>query len=304
MNRVFKFKAGCVALVAVPILGFLFYNVSAHWIPAGSVGLVYNASGGLDSHVYRPQRLFLTPWQRLYTYPTKIQAAIYTSDPAYGENKSADGILVTTSDNAQTTYDVIVYYRVTPDTVMQAFKSFGPIPIEDIQSQHIRRFVKEAVNAVGTEYDVFALMGAKRREACEKVQARLIRELSPRGIDIEHVFLVSPEPVGEVNSKIAARVNAYTQLATSKLRSQIATLDSTIAVLRGQTEARARSIVAGSTNAQSIVMQKLELAEQAVDAWDGTLPPIQPKGNQTIIVNGTGSDVATVAPRGVNNGRR
>ena len=287
MNRVFKLKAGCVGLLALPILGILFYNVSAHWIPAGEVGLVYNASGGLDGRVYRPQRLFLTPWQRLYTYPTKIQAAIYTNDPNYGENKSADGILVTTSDNAQTTYDVIVYYRVTPESVVQAFRSFGPIPIEDIQTQHIRRFVKEAVNAVGTEYDVFALMGAKREEACEKVKARLSKELSPRGIDIEHVFLVSPEPVGEVNSKIAARVNAYTQLATSKLRSQIATLDSTIAVLRGKTEARARSIVAGSTNSQSIVMQKLELAEAAVDAWNGVLPPIQPNGKQTIIVNGS-----------------
>ena len=291
MNRVFKLKAGCLALAAIPVVAFVFYNVSAHWIPAGEVGLVYNASGGLVDRVYRPQRLFLTPWQRLYTYPTKIQAAIYTSDPAYGEEKTADGILVTTSDNAQTTYDVVVYYRITPDSVVTAFKAFGPIPVEDIQSSHIRRFVKEAVNAVGTEYDVFALMGPKRQEASEKVQARLSGELGRRGIDIEHVFLVSPEPVGEVGSKIAARVNAYTQLATSKLRSQIATLDSEIAVLRGKTEARARSIVASGTNANSITMQKLELAEAAVDAWNGVLPPIQPNGKQTIIVNGTDSNL-------------
>lgn len=287
MNRVFKLKAGCVAAAAVPLAAFLFYNVSAHWIPAGEVGLVYNASGGLDDRVYRPQRLFLTPWQRLYTYPTKIQAAIYSEDPVYGEVKAADGILVTTSDNAQTTYDVVVYYRVTPESVKQVFRSFGPIPIEDIQSQHIRRFVKEAVNAVGTEYDVFALMGPKREEASSKVRERLRSELGKRGIDIEHVFLISPQPVGDVNSKIAARVNAYTQLATSKLRAQIAELDSQIAVLRGQTEARARSIVANQTSAKSITMQKLELAEEAVDAWNGVLPPIQPNGKQTIIVNGS-----------------
>ena len=302
MNRVFKLKAGCLALAAVPLVAFVFYNVSARWIPAGEVGLVYNASGGLVDRVYRPQRLFLTPWQRLYTYPTKIQAAIYTSDPSYGEEKTADGILVTTSDNAQTAYDVVVYYRITPDSVVTAFKAFGPIPVEDIQSGHIRRFVKEAVNAVGTEYDVFALMGPKRQEACEKVQARLREELGRRGIDIEHVFLVSPEPVGEVGSKIAARVNAYTQLATSKLRSQIATLDSQIAVLRGKTEARARSIVASGTNANSITMQKLELAEAAVDAWNGVLPPIQPNGKQTIIVNGADSNLVPVG--GSDDGKR
>lgn len=296
MNRVFKLKAGCAALVALPLAAFVFYNVSAHWIRAGEVGLVYNASGGLVDRVYKPQRLFLTPWQRLYTYPTKIQAAIYTSDPAYGEEKSADGILVTTSDNAQTTYDVVVYYRITPDTVVTAFKAFGPIPVEDIQSQHIRRFVKEAVNAVGTEYNVFALMGPKRQEASLKVQDRLQGELGKRGIHIEHVFLVSPEPVGELGSKIAARVNAYTQLATSKLRSQIATLDSEIAVLRGKTEARARSIVASGTNANSITMQKLELAEAAVDAWNGVLSPIQANGKQTIILNG--SDTKLVPTEG------
>jgi len=258
--------------------------------------LIYNASGGLDQKVYSPQRMFLTPWQKLYIYPTKLQAAIYTQDSRFGEVKAADGILVTTNDNAQTVYDLIVYYRVRPEDVHTVFNAFGPIDIADIQTQHIRRFVKEAASAVGSDYDVFQLMTAKRAEACDKLKSRLEAELGKRGITIEHVFLVNPQPQGDVNNKITARVNAYTGLTTSTLRNQVAELDRQIAVVHGETEAKARSIVAKQSSAKSIEMQKLELEEEAVDAWNGEFSPYQLQPNQTVVING-GSGTTVVPQR-------
>lgn len=286
-----KVKRGCLGFIALPVLIFIIYSALAAWIPAGEVGLIYNASGGLENRVYKPQRIFLRPTQKLYTYPTRLQAAIYSQDPNYGENRAADGILVTTNDNAQTVYDVVVYYRIKPENVITVFNEFGAIGIEQVQSQHIRRFVKEAASAVGTEYGVFELMTSKRQEACAKVKARLESTIGRRGITIEQVYLLSPQPQGDVGNKIMARVNGYTGLTTSQLRSQIADLDRQIAVVRGETEAKARSIVAAQSNEKSLTMQRLELSEAAVEAWNGKLPAVQPNGNQTIIINGSSSNV-------------
>ncbi|MGV3618287.1 MAG: SPFH domain-containing protein [Fimbriimonas sp.] len=288
-----KLKIGCGAITAVAALAVISYYSLVEWIPAGHVGLVYNASGGLDQRVYKPQRLFLWPWQTLYTYPTTLQAAIYSNDATYGDRRAGEAVLVTTGSGAQTLYDLVVYYRVRPENVPLIIKEFGPIELEQVQSQHIRRFVKEAASAIGNRYDVFELMGGKRNLAAEEMKSRLDGALLKRGITIEHVFLLSPQPQGEnVKAKILASVNSKTALTTSMLRNRLAEYEAQIAVVNGKAEARSRSIVAAQSSAKSIEMQRLELSEAAVDAWNGMFPPIQPNGKQTIILNG--SDISTL----------
>ncbi len=288
-----KLKSGCVSLTAVFVVGLILYYWMVEWIPAGHVGLIYNASGGLDQRVYKPQRLFLWPWQTLYVYPTTLQAAIYSGDATYGDKRAGEAILVTTGGGAQTLYDLVLYYRIKPEDVPLIIKEFGPIDLAQVQSQHIRRFAKEAASAIGNRYDVFELMGGQRNAASEEVKSRLVGALSKRGITIEHVFLLSPQPQGEnVKAKILASVNSKTALTTSMLRNKLAEYEARIAVVNGRAEARSRSIVAAQSSAKSIEMQRLELAEAAVDAWNGVFSPIQPNGKQTVIVNG--SDLSTL----------
>ncbi|MFK4985473.1 hypothetical protein ACI4B7_26975, partial [Klebsiella pneumoniae] len=76
--------------------------------------------------------------------------------------KASDGILITTSDNANTVFDISVIYHVEAENVIKVFNTFGAIPIEVIQAQHIRRAIKDGVNEVGPKYTVFELMGPKR----------------------------------------------------------------------------------------------------------------------------------------------
>lgn len=282
-----KAALGCIGLPLLLLVGGIVWWSRLQWIPAGYVGVVYDAKGGLEEKFYKPQRLYIGFFQQLYTYPTKLQAAIYTQDPNWGEYRAADGIQITTSDNTTTIFDVAVYYRVKADDVFTAFRAFGPIPIEDIQVQHIRSAVREVANSVGTQYDVFSLLGPKRAEASTRLTDGLRNVLGRKGLTVERAMLLTAEPRADITQKITTRVNSYTQLTISKLQAQIADISRQTAITRAEAETKARTLTASETKDKSLQLMELELQEQAVDAWNGQLPRIQPKDNQTIIV---GSD--------------
>ncbi|MBL8048394.1 MAG: hypothetical protein JNJ45_06900 [Chthonomonas sp.] len=279
-----KLKLGCIVIPLGILIAFSIIWSRFQWIPAGYVGVIYNASGGLQDKVYTPRRVFVNWFQTLYVYPTRLQAAIYSSTPQWGEVSASDGIQITTSDQATTTFDVAVYYRIRKENVFTAFKSFGAIPIEDVQSQHIRRAVREAANAVGTQYDVFQLLGDKRQEASERINERLVANLGRKGVTIERTMLMTATSQADITQKITTRVNSLTQLTISRLLSQIAEVSRQSGVVRAQSDVKARTLTASQTKDKSLQLMELELQEEAIDAWNGKLPRIQSKPGQTIVL--------------------
>lgn len=284
------------AAITLVVLVLLTMRISSRfqWIPAGYVGVIYSARAGLKHEAIKPQAKFVGFWEQLYVYPTRLQAAIYTESPAHGEVSSADGIQITTNDAANTVFDVTVFYRVKPEDVFTLFDKFGPISIEEIQSLHIRRAVREGASIVGNRFDVFQLMGTKREEASTLLTEELRNRLGPRGLTIEIAMINTAFPTNEIQQKIASRVNAYTQLEIAKLESQIAEVQRQSAVVRGAAENDARKLTASQTMDKSIDMLKLELEEAAIEKWKaagGRLSPIIVRPGQSIIVNGSGAPV-------------
>lgn len=274
-----------LVVVFVPLFAFMVYMSRLDWVPAGHVGVVYDANKGLLPDVYKPSAIFIGWRQQLYTYPTKLQAAIYTEDPTAGETKSADGILITTNDNASTTFDVVVIYRVKQENVMNVFNSFGAVPIDEIQRNFIRRAVKEAANDIGTQFDLFSLMGAQRVEASKKLSDLLKEKLITKGISVESAMLGGCYPSQDIQQKIASRVNSYVELEISRLKRQIAEIDRQVAIVKGEANATAAVMTASEAKDRSIELLKLETAELAIEKWDGALPSISPKTGQTIVMS-------------------
>lgn len=279
-------QVGCGAVAVLGVIAA--YNMWVYsrteWIPAGFVGVIYDASGGLQKDVITPKAVTVGWRQKLYTYPTRLQAAIYTQDPDMGEMKTADGIQVTTKDNASTIFDVVVIYRVKAEDVFTVFNAFGPIPIEDIQTMHIRRAVKEAINDIGTQYEVFDLMGTKREEASQLTTEALKKSIGRKGITVEAVMLGSCFPGADLQSKINARVNSYTELEISKLRRDKADFERQTAVVKAEAEAQARQISSAKTETRSLEMLRLQATEGAIRKWNGELPQIEAKPGQTIVI--------------------
>src|SRR5260221_10765779 len=198
---------GCKVLLVLMLIGWGVYNSFLRWIPAGHVGVLFHASGGLERKVYSPRRIFV-PWlTTLYTYPTMEQSAIYTNDPEEGEVKSADAVKVTTNDNANTEFDIVVWYHIAPGDVVKVFDNYRGQPIEQIQSSVIRSAVRQQASNVGRDYDAFALMGSARGEASQKLTAALKTELNARGITVDRAEFAGHSANAAILQRITAQVN-------------------------------------------------------------------------------------------------
>jgi regulator of protease activity HflC (stomatin/prohibitin superfamily) len=246
--------------------------------------VIYSANGGLQKEVISPRRVFV-PWMsQLYVYPTLVKVAIYTNDPNLNRLKAADAIQVTTSDNANTPFDIAVWYTVQPNNVHTVFNSFRAIPIEEIQSQHIRAAVRQAASVVGTEYDAFQLMGPKRGEASVKLKDELVQIMERKGITILRAEFAGAYPSPDILARITSRVNSLTDLKISEIRQQIAKVQRDTAVIRATAQAKAQQIASSQTKDRSLDLLRLEADELALARWNGHLPPIQVRPGQNVVV--------------------
>ncbi len=282
-----KLSLSILAILVLGLVGWTYYRLNLQWVPAGYVGIKFNARAGADrSRVYEPQAYFTGPFEQFYLYPTRIQNAVYTQDTTAGEAKSADGILITTNDTANTIFDVSVIYRIEKQNVFLAFDTFGPIPIETIQSQHIRRAVREESSVVGNQYDVYSLMGPKRVEASQMLTDRLKEKLSKKGITIIQSMILNAYPSQDLVTKIHNNVNSVTGVQIATLNQQIATMQNQINIVNAQATQEAQRITGAGTVAKSLDIIDLELAEEAAKRWNGSLSKIEGGSNKSIIVNG------------------
>ena len=275
--------AGAVAAVALGSWGF--YESRSAWIDAGFVGILYDASSGVQPKPVKPGRVFVGWRQRLYVFPTKLMSAKYVQDASEGEVKSADGILITTSDNANTTFDVCVIYRIEEANVIKVFNSFGPVDVETIQVQHLRRAIKDAVNEIGPKYDVFELMGPKRAEFCQIATEQLKKRMEVKGITIDSVMLLTAYPAPETMEKITRRVNQYTEYDIAVLRRQIADVARKTNVITAQARMTAAQLTSATAKDKGLEQLQLQADEAAIEKWDGRLPPIRSGAGQTVIVD-------------------
>lgn len=279
-----KLVTGVVLLAIAGFVGLTVYFSRTQWIPAGHVGVIFTPDG-LQKQVITPRRVWVPFRSQLFVYPTMLQAAIYSNDPLQGEVRAADAVNITTSDNANTPFDVVVWYRVRPEDVHTLFNTFRAIPITEIQSQHIRAAVREAANNIGPRYDAFGLMGPKRIQASALISDELKQVLGRKGITVERAELAGAYPTEEILKRITSRVNSYTDLEISRIKRDIARVQRDTALVKARAENEANRLTSAVTSERSLELLKLETELAAIERWDGRVPPIQPRPGQTLVIS-------------------
>ena len=281
------FALGCGGTIAAGLAIWGFIESRSAWIDAGYVGILYDASSGVQPKPLRPGRVFVGWRQRLYTFPTKLMSAKYVQDVDEGEQKTADGILITTSDNANTTFDVCVIYRINEENAIRVFNNFGPIDVETIQANHLRRAIKDVVNEIGPKYDVFELMGPKRQEFCQLATESLKKRMETNGISIDSLMLMTAAPAPETMEKITRRVNQYTEYDIAVLRRQIAEVTRQTNVITAQARMTATRLTSATAKDKGLEQLQLQADEDAIEKWDGHLSEIRTGGGQTMVLDGS-----------------
>jgi regulator of protease activity HflC (stomatin/prohibitin superfamily) len=282
--RLKRMVFGCGTLFVLGLIGFGIWNSFLAWIPAGHVGVLFHASGGLERKVYTPRRLFI-PWMtKLYVYPTMQRSAIYTNDPDESDVKASDAVRVTTNDNANTDFDIVVWYHIKPEDVLTIFDNFRTQPIEQIQSSAIRAAIRQAASNVGIRYSAFELMGVARSAASKTLTEELQKTLGSKGITVDRAAFAGTTPNETILQRITAQVNAETDATIAEIRRDIADAQKTIDITKATAQAKAAGLKAQQTKGKSLELLNLEADIEALKKWDGQLPSIQAKPGQTIVI--------------------
>ncbi len=288
MGRRGSLRAGLavfVLIVVVAVIGYSVYMSRARWVEAGHVGVIYAANGGLQKEVITPKRVFV-PWlSTLYTYPTLRVSAVYTNDPDKASTRSSDAIQITTSDNANTPFDIVVWYHVRPEDVHTVFNNFKAVTIEQIQSTFVRRAVKDAAQRISTQYDAFQLMGPKRHDASVKLTELLKKELAVKGLTVDAAEFCGAYPNEQIMTRITSQVNANTELTISQFRNDIAKVTRDTAIVRATATSKAQRLAAAQTSTKSLELLSLESEIASLKRWNGRMPMFQLKAGQTLIMS-------------------
>lgn len=145
------------------VLGALFlFRSTLIFIPAGSVGVVYDMGRGVLPTPMREGLNYAIPvWQRVTLMDTRLQEYTMSMAPDEGALRRDDSLDAPTSDGQQVKVDATVIFRIDQKNAPEVYKTIGA----DYVDKLIRPYSRSQIRMVISRYTAPAIYSEKRQEA-------------------------------------------------------------------------------------------------------------------------------------------
>ena len=267
--------------------------MSIERIPAGYVGIIYNANGGVEDETLAQGWHIVAPWKKVREYSVGIEQGTFSA-----ENESS--FEIPTKDGKTITVDMEYSYHFDPEKITDTFNQFKGQDGKDIEETFIRSKLKAWAGEVSATYPVTDIFGDKRSELNNKVQEYVASEFSEYGIVIDSVNFTRIETDAETAEAIQKKVNAQQELELAQIEAETAQVqankDKEVALIAAERDkevaeqnaeaARIRGEGIAASNkaiAESLTPELIE--RQKYEKWNGELPQVQAGNNASFIVD-------------------
>ena len=272
------FKLGGI-VVGIVLVGILIFSLcSIVTIDPGFVGVVYNTNGGIEDQVLSQGWHFKSIFERITEYPISTET-IYLSKSTKEGEKEDTSINVGTSDGKEINLDISYSFHFEPTKLKDVFNKFRGSSVEVIADTYIRRFLKDTINAVSTQFELFDVYGAKRQEVATKTFIQLQKALLADGIIVDGVSILEVRPDEQTKQAIQNKVNAIQALAQLKVERDRATIEADKKRIEAEGESAKQKIQA---DAQAYANEKVQqsmtpqiLQKLWIEKWNGTVPNVE-----------------------------
>jgi regulator of protease activity HflC (stomatin/prohibitin superfamily) len=283
VKKGFKIKLGGIIVAVVLVLALIGLLICSTTIKAGYVGVVYNANGGIENTVLNQGWYTVAPWKHVTSYPVSTET-VYLSKGVKESGKDDDSVMAGTADGKPINMDVSYTYHFDSLKVKDIFTKFRGQSASAIADSYIRRFIKDDLNEISTQYGTFDVYGTKRTEVAQKTYQKLTEDLKKDGIIIESFSITDVRPDAETTKAIQAKVNAIQALEQAKVEKDKAVVeaDKKVAVAKGDADS-AKIKADGEAYANKVKQASItpELIQYTLATkWDGKQP---------IVVGGNGA---------------
>lgn len=253
-----------IKTVALIIFALFLFRSTLIFVPAGSVGVVYDMGRGVLSSSMKEGLNFAIPvWQRVTVMDTRLQEYTMSMAPDEGALRRDDSLDAPTSDGQQVKVDATVIFRIDPTKAPLVYKNIGV----DYVDKLIRPYSRSQIRMVISRYTAPAIYSEKRQEAETIMTKELADLLKPKNLIIDKILLrtvvFSPEYSKAIEDKVIAEQKVKQAEYEVKVASQQA--QAKIAEAKGLAEAQ-------QLQKASLTQEFLQL--EAIKKWDGKLPQV------------------------------
>lgn len=224
-------------------------------------------------------------------YPTFVQTAVWTKDPAEG-HPSNEEITFTTMDQMAVSADISLAYHLEYEKVPAFYVKFRSDDLDKFTHGFLRNLAREKFDTAAGKYRIESIMG-DNAEFLKEVRTALQNDLNPIGVMLDQFgFIGAPRPPQAVIDAISSKVKA-TQDAIrveNELRQTEAEAKKRVALADGEAKARiteaegrsrANEILQKGITSQLVEWRRLDIQQQALEKWNGHLP-VTMLGNQSV----------------------
>lgn len=269
MNKFMRFGA---------ILALALSAVACSKVEPGYVGIRVSNFGerGVQGEVVLPGKyVYNGPGYQMYPYPVFKQTTTWTK---------ADGKQLTfsTGDGMSVGAEVGMTWAVGATCVSKFFSEFR-VQAEQVTDGFVRNNVRSAFNDYASSMKVEHVYGAGKVELLNKVRERVQKDLAPKCLIVDDVFLVSdfelpPNVRTAINNKIQAtqeaeRAQNEVAKATAEAQKEVATAKGTAEskLIAARSEAEAIQIKGDALrgNPGLIELERVKAMQIAASRWQG-----------------------------------
>lgn len=259
--------------ILVVLAALFLFRSTLIFIPAGSVGVVYDMGRGVLPNPMREGLNYAIPvWQRVTLMDTRLQEYTMSMAPDEGALRRDDSLDAPTSDGQQVKVDATVIFRIDQKNAPEVYKTIGV----DYVDKLIRPYSRSQIRMVISRYTAPAIYSEKRQEAENIMQKELADLLRPKNIIIDKILLrtvvFSPEYSQAIESKVIAEQKV--KQAEYEVQEASQRAQAKIAEAKGLAEAQ-------QLQKASLTQEFLQL--EAIKKWDGRLPQVSGGGNAPFI---------------------
>lgn len=241
------------AIVGVGLFGGAVLGImKTERVPAGHVGVVYNASGVKEDTLG-------TGWHitglldKTIEYPVKMQTTKYKD------------MKVSTTDGKSIEIDLAYNFTVDPEKVVSLFNKFGAVEVEDIADNYLRTRLWDAARNTIAKYNVIEIYGEKSSEASGKIQIEFADEVKKLGFNVDNLTLGVPKADKKTQEAIDDRVKATQELERKQTELKITKAEAERKKVEAKGIAEANEIISKSITDKTLQREWLE-------KWNGKTP--------------------------------
>lgn len=279
MNRLTAILVGTLAAVAL-LVGV---PASCTYVNPGNVGVViHRGGGGVDSVPVGPGIHFTNPiFTGIEEYPTFMQTLVLTKSE-HESGPADDEINVNSVEGQPLALDVSLAFDIDGTKAPKLYSTFRT-DLSTISHNYVKQTVRQALQEVIGQEEIAGIIGPKKAEATNRVQALVTTRLAQYGIVVKQFTineLRAPKTVIDaINDKNVMQQQALTaQNKLEKARFE-ATQDSIVAAGQAKAEiaaaegkARSNELLQRSITTQVLELKRLEIQAALAEKWNGALP--------------------------------